>query len=398
LKKKMVNIDWIKQFTVIGAGTMGREIAQVALMAGFEKVILFSRTQQTIDKALNFIENGLQKMELKGMVRKGATKNLLKQHLFTVRDIKKAVENADIVIESVPENMDLKQEIFNQLGNYAPKHTILATNTSTMSISEIAAASNRPEQVIGMHFFTPIPVLRLIEVIKGEKTSNKTFEAAVEVGMKLPALKGKRYIAKIEKESPGFIVNRLTITSNLLMNWLLDQATEKGIPYEKVDHDFVSPPALGIFAKWDYFGLDVIRDTMNYFAKTISPEFTLGKTLTKLLKEGNLGRKTGKGIYEWSEGKPVIKHEGKAGLSNQEVYYAIQLNEGCRLLEEGVVSSYKSIDDTMLAGMDLPGPFGPGKRNYKKWSKLLEELSAKSGIKYLQPCELMKTGKFIEMK
>jgi enoyl-CoA hydratase/3-hydroxyacyl-CoA dehydrogenase len=182
------------------------------------------------------------------------------------------------------------------------------------------------------------------------------------------------------------------------MNWLLDQATEKGIPYEMVDHDFVSPPALGIFAKWDYFGLDVIRDTMNYFRKTISPEFKLGKTLTNLLKEGNLGRKTGKGIYEWSEGKPLIKHEGKAGLSNQEAYYAIQLNEGCRLLEEGIVSSYKTIDDTMLAGMDLPGPFGPGKRNYKKWSKLLEELSAQSGIKYLQPCELMKTGKFLEMR
>jgi len=393
----MGDVNWIKNVAVIGAGTMGREIAQVALMAGFEKVILFSRTQQTLDKALAFIEKGVQKMELKGMVDKGATNTIMK-NLILVRDLEDAVQNADIVIESVPENMDLKREIFNKLGKYAPKHAILATNTSTMSISKIAEASNCPQQVIGMHFFTPIPVLRLIEVIKGKKTSNKTFEIAIEVGKKLPALKGKRYIAKIEKESPGFIVNRLTITSSLLMNWLLDKATEKGIPYETIDHDFVSPPNLGPFAKWDYFGLDVVCDTMNYFAETISPEFKPGKTLSKLLKEGNLGRKTGKGIYEWSEGKPVIEHEGKAGLGSNELYYAIQLNEGCRLLEEGVVSSYKVIDDTMLAGMDLPGPFGPGKRNFKKWSKLLEELSEKSSITYLQPCELMKSGEFIKLK
>jgi len=149
----MINIDWIKNFAVIGAGTMGREIAQVALMAGFEKVFLYSRTQQTIEKASKFIENGLKKMELKNMLNKGATTNLLKKNLILVRDIEKTVENADIVIESVPEIMDLKKEIFNKLGNFSPKHAILATNTSTMSITKIAEASNRPHQVVGMHFF-----------------------------------------------------------------------------------------------------------------------------------------------------------------------------------------------------------------------------------------------------
>jgi len=267
-----------------------------------------------------------------------------------------------------------------------------------MSITKIAEASNRPQQVIGMHFFTPIPVLRLIEVIKGEKTSNKTFEIAIEVGKKLPALKGKRYIAKIEKESPGFIVNRLTIASSLLLNWLLDVATEKAIPYEKVDNDFATSPDLGPFAKWDYFGLDVVCDTMYYFSRTISPEFKPGKTLTNLLKEGNLGRKTGKGIYEWSEGKPITKYEGKAELSNPEVYYAIQLNEGCRLLEEGIVSNYKTIDDTMLAGMDMPGPFNAGKKNYERWTKMLESFAKESGIDYLKPTKLMATGAFIQLK
>lgn len=394
----MINIDWIKNFAVIGAGTMGREIAQVALMAGFEKVFLYSRTQQTLEKASKFIENGLKKMELKSKLNKGATTNLLKKNLILVRDIEKAVENADIVIESVPEIMDLKKEIFNKLGNFSPKHAILATNTSTMSITKIAEASNRPHQVVGMHFFTPIPVLRLIEVIKGEKTSKETFNAAVEIGKKLPSLKGKRYIAKIEKESPGFIVNRLTIASSLLLNWLLDKATEEGIPYEEIDNNFASPPEFGIFAKWDYFGLDVVCDSMRYFAQKLSSEFAPGKTLTNLLKEGNLGKKTGKGIYKWSEGKPIIKSKEKAEVPGITYYYAIQLNEGCRLLEEEVVSGYKTIDDTMLAGMDMPGPFTAGKKNYQNWSNLLIDLSEKTGLNYFKPCDLMKSGKFINMR
>jgi enoyl-CoA hydratase/3-hydroxyacyl-CoA dehydrogenase len=294
--------------------------------------------------------------------------------------------------------MELKQDLFKELGQHAPEHAVLATNTSTMSISKIAEASSRPEQVIGMHFFTPIPLLRLIELIKGEKTSQEAFNLGVAIGQKLPALKGKRYIAKIEKESPGFIVNRLTIATSLLFNWILDMATDKGIPYEKIDNDFVSSPELGPLAKWDYFGLDVGCDVMNYFVKEISPEFAPGKTLTNLVKAGNLGRKTGKGIYEWFEGNPKISSHEKAGLFSPEHYYAIQLNEGCRLLEEKIVSGYKVIDDTMLAGMDMPGPFGAGKKNYEKWSQMLEDLSEFTGITYFRPCNLMKSGNFLKMR
>ncbi len=175
-------------------------------------------------------------------------------------------------------------------------------------------------------------------------------------------------------------------------------ATDKGIPYEKIDNDFVSPPGLGPLAKWDFLGLDVVCDVMNYFVKEISPEFAPGKTLTNLLKEGNLGRKTARGIYEWVEGKPNRKTNEKAGLFNPEQYYAIQLNEGCRLLEEKIVSGYKVIDDTMLAGMDMPGPFGAGKKNYERWSHMLDDLSDFTGIAYFRPCNLMKSGNFLKMR
>ena len=378
---------------------MGREIAQVALMSNlFEKVILNDVDENALSTAREYITKGLEKIESKGKLSQGLTTESLIKNLSTSKNLITSIKETDFVVEAIPEVMELKQELFKELGEYAPDHTVLATNTSTMSISKIAEASNRPEKVIGMHFFTPIPLLRLIELIKGEKTSQEAFDLGIAIGKKLPALKGKRYIAKIEKESPGFIVNRLTITTNLLFNWILEMATEKGIPYEKFDNDFVSPPRLGPLAKWDFLGLDIVSDTMNYFVKEISPEFTPGKTLTNLLKEGNLGRKTGKGIYDWVEGKPNIKTDEKTGLFSPEHYYAIQLNEGCRLLEEKIVSGYKMIDDTMLAGMDMPGPFGMGKKNYEKWSQLLINLVETTNINYFKPCEMMKTGAFLDLR
>ena len=395
----MENLDRIKTFVVIGTGTMGREIAQVVIWSGlFEKVIINDVNNEVLEQAEQFIEQGIKKIENKGKLNQEQSTRHLMHHLVKERNLARSLEKADFVVEAIPEVMQLKKDLFQQLGNLAPPHTILATNTSTMSITKIAEASNRPQQVVGMHFFTPVPVLRLIEIIKGKKTSQKTFEIAIELSQKLPALKGKRYIAEIEKESPGFIVNRLTIASSLLSNWLLDEATKKGIPIEKVDNDLVSPPEFGPFAKWDYFGLDVVCDTMRYFAKELSTEFMPGKTLTNLLREGNLGKKTGQGIYKWTKGKPNIRTKEKAGLSNPELYYAIQLNEGCRLLEEGIVSNYKIIDDAMLAGMDMPGPFGPGRKNYEKWTKILENLSSQTGLTYINPCNLMKSGKFLKMR
>ncbi|MBY9018540.1 MAG: 3-hydroxyacyl-CoA dehydrogenase family protein [Candidatus Lokiarchaeota archaeon] len=394
----MVDIKNIKTFVVIGAGTMGREIAQVALMAGFENVVLNDIQEGVIEDASKYIQNGLRRLENKGLLSEGQKTDILMTHLIKESDLKKAVQNADFIVEAIPEIMDLKQELFHEIGNIAPEQAIFATNTSTMSITDIASTSGREDKVIGMHFFTPVVLLRLIELIKGSKTSQETFDRSYEVSMKFPSIKGKRYIAKINKESPGFIVNRLTIASSLYLSWMLEYATEKGISYELLDNDIIAAPNLGPFAKWDFLGLDIIRNVQIYFAKTLSPEFTPCLTLQKLVDEGKLGKKTGSGLYEWDAGKIIRKSKEKANLLNIEIYYAIQLNEGCRLLEEGIVANYKIIDDTMLAGMDMPGPFSAGKRNYKKWTQMLESFSKESGIKYIKPTKLMATGDFIQMK
>ncbi len=394
----MSDINEIKTFAVIGAGTMGREIAQVALMAGFQRVVLNDLRMEIINDGADYIFDGLKKLELKGDLKKGFTANGLMEKLERELGLKNAVKEADFVVEAIPEVMRLKQDLFRKLGEFTPTHAILATNTSTMSITEIASKSGRPDKVIGMHFFIPIPLLRLIELIRGEKTSNETVTITIQVGKQLPALKGKRILPVIEKESPGFIVNRLNISMNVYLNWLLDEAVKNGIPCGQIDADVTSFQSMGPYAKWDYIGLETIYNTHKYFEKVISPDFAPGKTLTKLVKEGNLGRKTGKGLYQWIERKPIVDTTKKAGLFNFDLFFALQLNEGCRLLEEGIVSGYKIIDDTMLAGMDMPGPFAAGKRNYKKWTKLLDDFVEKSGKDYFKPCELMKSGGFLKMR
>ncbi|MHA1412035.1 MAG: 3-hydroxyacyl-CoA dehydrogenase family protein [Promethearchaeota archaeon] len=394
----MVNENDINSIAVVGAGTMGKEIAQVALMAGFEKVYLNDINKETLNSAINIIRNNLLKLEKKGKLNNGITTEDLMKKLKATLELSKVVSRAELVIEAIPEKMELKQALFKKLGELTPKSTILASNTSTMSISEIASSSGKEDKVVGMHFFIPVVVLRLIEVIKGKKTSDEVFETSIKVAKRFPSLKGKRYVARIEKETPGFIVNRLTIATSLYLSWLLDHASENGIEIEKIDNDVAKSPELGPYAKWDYLGLDVVCNALNYFNKTVSEEFRPGKVLTKLVNEGKLGKKTGEGLYKWVEEKPIRKTEERANLFDINLYYAIQLNEGCRLLGEGVVKNYKVIDDTMLAGMDMPGPFSAGKRNYEKWTKLLEQFSKQSNLTYILPCELMRTGKFLQMK
>lgn len=393
----MVNIDKINTIAVIGAGTMGHEIAQVALMGGFN-VVLNDLNNDILVKAAYKIESGLKRLETKGRLREGFTASKLMKNLIQEENLEGAVSKADFIFEAIPEIMNLKQQLFEKLGKYAPKKAILATNTSTMNITEIAKLSGRSDKVIGCHFFTPIVVLRLIELIKGKETSDETVELALNICHKFPALKGRRFLPILEKESPGFIVNRLIIGTSAYLNWLLDFAMEKGIPLEQIDADTRDLMEIGPFAKWDYLGLDVIYNALNYFKNVLSDDFTPGKILTKLVNNNELGRKTGKGLFKWIEGKPLINKEKSAGLFDLELFMAIQLNEGCKLLEERIVSGYKIIDDAMLAGMDLPGPFSAGKRNYKNWTYLLDHFVEKSGLTYLKPCELMKSGKFIQMR
>ena len=386
---------------VLGAGLMGSGIAQVSLMAGY-KVKLVDIKDEFVDGGYKKIQDGLQRLESKGALGEGVTASDVLSKLQKSIDLASAVKDVDIVIEAVIEKMDIKKQVCKTVMDNGPSHVIFASNTSTMSITEIGKDSGAPERVCGMHFFNPVPLMRCIEIIKGETTSDKTFNTAMEIAGKLPCLRGERYIAPVLKDRPGFIVNRMNAPANIYIGWVFDQAKEKGIDWARVDADAGGKMPMGPCELADYVGLDTMIHVGKYYQETLSPDFAAPKVVKEMVDAGNLGAKSGKGFYDWSKGRDAIKAKVKAaepaGLFDLETSMAILLNEGCRILEEGIASGFKIIDDANMAGMNSPGPFAAGKKNFEKWSKLLEDLADRTGKNYLRPCNLMKSGEFVKMR
>jgi len=388
----MVNV---KNIVVIGVGLMGNGIAQISLMAGYNTTLV-DISQEVIDKATASIEGGLKKLESKGVLN--AAENIAR--MKTSLDLASAVKDADLIIEAVVEDMDVKKKLFKICDENAPPHAVIASNTSTMSITEMASATNREDKCIGMHFFNPAPLMKLVEVIAGEKSSEESMEIGVKVSESLPCLRGDRFVAKVLKDRPGFIVNRLNAPRGIYMNYLLDTCLERGIPFESLDADFGSGGPMSPLVLSDYTGIDTGYHVRNYYAETLHEDFRPGKVVTKMFNEGKLGRKTGQGFYDWSKGRPQpdFSKIKKAGLVNPGIGLAIRLNEGCRILEEGIASGWKIIDDANMAGMNFPGPFEYGIKNWQNLVKLLEEFAGKIGSEYLKPCGLFRSGKFVDMK
>jgi len=391
----------VKKVAVVGAGLMGSGIAQVALMADYD-VTLVDIKQEFVDSGEANIREGMQKLESKGKLGAGITADSIMSKLIKSIDLAEAVKNVDIVIEAVVEKMDIKKQVCKTVMDNGPDHIIFASNTSTMSITEIAKDSGAPERGCGMHFFNPVPLMRCVEVIRSDDTSDETFETAMEVAENLPCLRGDRYIAPVLKEGPGFIVNRMNAPVNIYIGWVYDTAKERGLDWAQIDADAGGKMPMGPCELADYVGLDTMMHTMNYYKETLSEDFEPPKVVKEMVDNGNLGAKTGKGFYDWNQGREGIKQKVKAaepaGLFDLQTSMAIMLNEGCRILDEGIASGYKIIDDANMAGMNSPGPFGWGKSNFEKAAEILEDLVKKTGKEYFKPIELMKSGGFKKMR
>lgn len=429
----MVDIDNIKNMAVIGGGTMGAGIAQVALLAGYEKVTIIDLNNEILKKSREMIKYRVESLESEegfnnilsvspipdeiknkidikhvlnsfknvGIIAQKVDSKTIMSRLITEIDISKGVADADFGIEAVPEILELKQDIFKKLGKFTPPNTILATNTSSMSITKIAQYSGRPEKVIGMHFHTFFPIMgMLIEITPGEKSSKEALKIGLEIAQKFPCLTGERFTVQLEKEAVGLIANRISFPLFLYTNWFSNHASANGISSEQLEAAGVSSEIV------DYVGLDVVYDIYKYLEKYLSPEFAPSEEITKLVKDGRLGKKVGKGFYDWNENEPIknlpqLEPKTMEFLMKNfdlEIIEALKLNEGCRLLEEGAVRSYELIDKVLLKGTFMPGPFMQGKEKYKEWAKKLENLAEKSGFSYLKPCEMMKTGRFLSYK
>jgi enoyl-CoA hydratase/3-hydroxyacyl-CoA dehydrogenase len=188
----------------------------------------------------------------------------------------------------------------------------------------------------------------------------------------------------------------------IYLHWAFDEAKKRGIPWERLDADAGGKMPMPPCVLTDFTGIDTSYHIMNYYAETLSPDFKPGQVITELNNKGDLGEKTGKGFYDWSQGRDAImakiKKAEPAGIFSLNTSFAIMLNEGCRILEEGIASGYKIIDDANMAGMNAPGPFGAGKKNYEEWAKILNELADKTGKEYFRPVDLMKSGEFTKMR
>ena len=390
----MVNV---KNIVMLGFGDMGKGIAQVCLMAGYS-VTAVDISEHLIQKGLEYIKTGFEKLESKGKLTEGSGAEDFLVKLKTSKNLIEAVKDADLVIEAVVEKLDVKQKLCKDVIENSPDHCIFASNTSTMSITEIAENCSKPENVIGMHFFNPAPLMRLIEVIRGDKTSDESMNIGIEVSKSLPCLRGERYVARVLKDRPGFIVNRVLSPGSIYINHIIDLAYEKGIPWEQVDADLSGENApMSTLTLSDFTGRDIAYHGQLYYSEKLSPDYKPGKVLTMQMEQGDLGKKAGKGFYDWSKGRPQPDLSKKAGIVNREIFVAINANEGCRILEEGVVTSWKVIDDSILAGMNFPGPMEYASKNFKRLTDLLEETSEKLGKSYLKPCDLFKSGKFVDM-
>ena len=381
-----MKVEDIKKIAVMGAGDMGHGIAEVALLAGY-KVALRDIEQRFVDRGLARIKESLEKLVVKQRITADAEKAML-ANIQTFVDIGEAVKDADFVIEAVPEILKLKEEVFTALDKATPKHAILASNTSNMSISDIAEHTNRQPQVCGMHFFNPAVLMKLVEITKGNKTSEETMKVAYDL-----ALKMNKVPVRVEKDSPGFIYNRVNAPTGIYLNAIIDKQIAKP---EEIDAKMrkIGMP-MGPYELMDYVGLDVYYHGANYFAGTLSPDYKPPKWLKDLIDANTLGKKSGKGIFDWSKGRPEIDLAKAKEDFDPTDMIAIQVNEATKLLEEGVANSPDDIDKAMVnGGGSAFGPFQLAKGiGYDKLATRLEELAKKFNTKVFEPTKTLKSGK-----
>ena len=281
----------IKKIAVIGAGTMGHGIAQVAAQAGYE-VALEDISDEVIARGIARIEDNLRK----GVERGKVSEEQMQEALSSIRpsaDIKDAVRDADLVIEAVIENLDLKRELFARLDQLAKPGAVLASNTSSLSVAAIASATSRRNQVIGMHFFNPVHIMKLVEVVVSQETSGDALAAALEVAARM----GKEAITV--KDAPGFATSRLGVALGLEAMRMLEQEVAS---VEDIDKAMVlgyNHP-MGPLRLTDLVGLDIRLSIAEYLHQMLDSEvFRPPDILKRKVVEGKLGKKTGEGFYKW---------------------------------------------------------------------------------------------------
>ena len=281
----------VSRITVLGAGVMGHCIAQVAAQAGFE-VYLRDIKEDFLNRGMESIRKSLNKLVSKGKISEEEARKALERIKPTL-DLKEAVGKADLIIEAVPEDVNIKKEVFKEVDFLAPGHAIIASNTSSISITELASVTSRPEKVCGMHFFNPPQLMKLVEVIRGAKTSDETVEVVVEIARKM----GKEPVV-IKKDSPGFIVNRILFAA---LNEAAQLVYEGVASVEDVDKAVklgLNWP-MGPFALMDLIGVDTTLQILNVLHSELGERYRPSALIKEKVRAKLLGRKSGEGFYKY---------------------------------------------------------------------------------------------------
>lgn len=384
----MVTED-IKKVSVIGAGDMGHGIAEVALLSGYN-VSLRDINKELVELGVKRLTESLQKLLNKNKVSREQYDRITKDLLYTTVDLEEAVKESDLVIEAIPEVLELKKEVFKDIDRFSPKDAILATNTSTMSITEISLATKRPEKVLGLHFFNPVVLMRLVEVIKGDHTSKETMGVAYDFCVRI----GKIPV-RVEKDIPGFIVNRVQAPSGALYGAIVDHGIAQPEEVDALMRKLGKP--MGPFELLDFTGIDVSYNARSYFSQAISPDLAPFKLMKDKVKAGEYGKKTGRGFYDWSKGRPEIDISIATQKVDPKDILAVQVNEATKLIEWGVATA-EDIDKAIVNGTgNEKGPMEESQQfEPDDLVKRLERLSDEFNKKIFEPTRMIREGRYLK--
>jgi 3-hydroxybutyryl-CoA dehydrogenase len=282
----------VKTIGVIGAGAMGRGIAYAAACGGY-RTILEDVSPEMLEQGIAYIRQNLEQGLARGKVTE-EQRNIALANLTTSRSVEDLCREAELLIEAVPEEMEVKLEIFTLFDKFALPGAILASNTSSLSITELAAITFRAENCIGMHFFNPVPKMKLLEIVRALETSEATAQACAEVGRRM----GKEVV--VIRESPGFITSRINAMIGNEAFYMLQEGIASAEDIDKALKLGLNHP-MGPFELVDLVGLDVRLNILEYLHKTLGEKYRPSPLLSQYVKAGRLGRKSGRGVYDYRD-------------------------------------------------------------------------------------------------